>query len=97
MMRALVQLARNTDATAAVEAAIFLPIFLLFTIGITDLGSGMFLRTQINAATQSAGLVESLGSYVRLPREDYVVAPELGAQAGPMGSIALAMDAASAR
>jgi len=42
-------------------------------------------------------LVESLGSYMRLPREDYVVAPELGAQAGPMGSIALAMDAASAR
>jgi hypothetical protein len=34
---------------------------------------------------------------MRLPREDYVVAPELGAQAGPMGSIALAMDAASAR
>ena len=42
-------------------------------------------------------LVESLGCYMRLPREDYVVAPELGAQAGPMGSIALAMDAASAR
>jgi fructokinase len=42
-------------------------------------------------------LVESLGGYMRLPREDYVVAPELGAQAGPMGSIALAMDAASAR
>jgi fructokinase len=41
-------------------------------------------------------LVESLGSYIELPRVDYVVAPGLGAQAGPMGSIALAMDAASA-
>jgi fructokinase len=42
-------------------------------------------------------LVESLSGYMELPREDYVVLPELGAQAGPMGSIALAMDAASAR
>ena len=42
-------------------------------------------------------LVESLGDYMALPRADYVVAPELGAQAGPMGSIALAMDAAGAR
>lgn len=42
-------------------------------------------------------LIESLGDYMSLPRADYVVAPELGAQAGPMGSIALAMDAAGAR
>ena len=42
-------------------------------------------------------LIESLGEYMALPRADYVVAPELGAQAGPMGSIALAMDAAGAR
>lgn len=42
-------------------------------------------------------LVESLGDYMALPRADYVAAPELGAQAGPMGSIALAMDAAGAR
>ena len=42
-------------------------------------------------------LIESLGDYMALPRADYVVAPELGAQAGPMGSIALAMDAAGAR
>ena len=42
-------------------------------------------------------LIESLGKYMALPRADYVVAPELGAQAGPMGSIALAMDAAGAR
>ena len=42
-------------------------------------------------------LVNSLGDYVDLPRADYVVAPGLGGQAGPMGSIALAMDAAAAR
>lgn len=42
-------------------------------------------------------LIDSLGGYLELPREDYVVAPELGSQAGPMGSIALAMDAAAAR
>jgi fructokinase len=42
-------------------------------------------------------LVESLSGYMELPKPDYVVAPELGAQAGPMGSIALAMDAAGAR
>ena len=41
-------------------------------------------------------VVESLGNYMDLPTGSYVVAPELGAQAGPMGSIALAMDAAEA-
>lgn len=41
-------------------------------------------------------LIESLADYVELPRSDYVVPPELGAQAGPMGSIALAMEAAAA-
>jgi fructokinase len=38
-------------------------------------------------------LVESLGAYMDLPASSYVVAPELGEQAGPMGSITLAMDA----
>lgn len=42
-------------------------------------------------------LVDSLGGYVDLPPGPYVVAPELGGQAGPMGSIALAMQAAGAR
>jgi len=41
-------------------------------------------------------LVESLGRYLDLPTGAYVVAAELGPQAGPMGSIALAMDAAEA-
>jgi Flp pilus assembly protein TadG len=41
------------NATAAVEAAIFLPIFLTLTLGVTDIGSGMFVRMQINAAAQA--------------------------------------------
>lgn len=42
-------------------------------------------------------LVESLNGYMRLPREhDYVCAPALGAEAGPLGAIALAMSAAGA-
>jgi fructokinase len=42
-------------------------------------------------------LVESLAGYVDLPPGLYVVAPGLGDQAGPMGSIALAMSVAEAR
>lgn len=39
-------------------------------------------------------LVDSLTDYMPLPREkDYVVAPALGRDAGPLGAIALAMDA----
>jgi Flp pilus assembly protein TadG len=44
---------RNSDATAAVETAIFAPIFLIMTLGITDLGTGMFARMTINGATQA--------------------------------------------
>jgi Flp pilus assembly protein TadG len=43
---------RCKRGTAAVEAAIFTPIFLLFTFGISDLGSAMFIRTLANAAAQ---------------------------------------------
>jgi Flp pilus assembly protein TadG len=39
--------------TAAVEAAIFAPIFLTLTLGVTDLGTAMFVRMTLNAATQS--------------------------------------------
>ena len=42
----------------------------------------------------NAMLIESLNSYVPLPAdEDYVRAPDLGADAGPLGAIALAMTA----
>jgi Flp pilus assembly protein TadG len=38
---------------AAVEAAIFAPLFVLFMVGITDLGAGMFVRMTANAAAQA--------------------------------------------
>jgi hypothetical protein len=47
------RLFRCTRGTAAVEAAIFAPIFLAFTLGVTDLGSGMFVRMTANAAAQA--------------------------------------------
>ena len=53
MINALRRLFRSTTGTAAVEAAIFAPIFLIMTLGITDLGSGMFVRMSVNAATQA--------------------------------------------
>jgi Flp pilus assembly protein TadG len=49
----MIRLLKSTDATAAVEAAIFAPIFLLLTIGITDVGSGMFVRMHTNAVAQA--------------------------------------------
>jgi Flp pilus assembly protein TadG len=46
------RLFRCKRGTAAVEAAIFAPIYLAMTLGITDLGSGMFVGMQVNAAAQ---------------------------------------------
>jgi TadE-like protein len=42
-----------TRGAAAVETAIFAPIFLALTLGITDLGTEMFVQMQVNAAAQS--------------------------------------------
>src|SRR6266576_2572730 len=50
-LRRLLHCRRASDA---VEAAIFAPIFLLFTLGITDLGAVMFAFMQINAAMNDA-------------------------------------------
>jgi len=47
------RLLKSTEATAAVETAIFAPIFVVLTLGITDLGAGMFVRIQVNAAAQA--------------------------------------------
>ena len=52
-MKLLKDLLRCTRATAAVEAAIFAPIFLILTLGITDIGMQAFVRMSINAATQA--------------------------------------------
>lgn len=40
-----------------------------------------------------AQLIESLNGYVELPVRNYVCAPQLGDDAGPLGAIALAIDA----
>jgi hypothetical protein len=53
MIKVLHRLFGCTSATAAVEAAIFSPIFLVLTLGVTDLGSGMFVRMMANSAAQS--------------------------------------------
>jgi Flp pilus assembly protein TadG len=53
MISILGRLFRCTKAAVAVEAAIFTPFFLLLTIGITDLGSAMFVGMQVDAAAQS--------------------------------------------
>jgi fructokinase len=42
----------------------------------------------------NTALVDSLGGYMAVPDGDYIVAPELGALAGPLGAVALALDAA---
>lgn len=53
MIRILRRLVKNTDATAVVEAAIFLPVYLILTLGVTDVGTGMFVEMTVNAATQA--------------------------------------------
>jgi len=52
-LRMIMRLFKCRRGTAAVEAAIFAPIFLTLTLGITDLGTGMFVRMTVNAATQA--------------------------------------------
>jgi fructokinase len=60
------------------------------------IGGGVIERQPHLLGRIQGMLVESLGAYMELPPGPYVVAPELGAQAGPMGSIALVMDAIAA-
>lgn len=55
-------LLRCKRGTVAVEAAIFTPIFLLFTLGISDLGSAMFIRMVANAATQAGAIYTIINS-----------------------------------
>jgi Flp pilus assembly protein TadG len=44
---------RNLNGSVAIETAIFTPVFLVLMFGITDLGAGMFVRMQANAAAQA--------------------------------------------
>ena len=62
MLRALRRFLRSSDATAAVEGAIFAPIFVIFTLGITDLGVGTFVGMQVNAAAQAGAAYAVINS-----------------------------------
>jgi hypothetical protein len=53
MIRVFRRLIECAVGSAAVETAIFVPFFLLFTVGVTDLGSVMFAGMAVNAATQA--------------------------------------------
>lgn len=59
------------------------------------IGGGVMERQPQLLPLIQAKLVESINGYTRLPAKDYVVAPELGSNAGPLGAIALAMMAQS--
>lgn len=56
------RLRRNSDGSVAIETAIFTPIFLVMMLAITDLGGGMFVRMQVNAATQAGATYAVLNS-----------------------------------
>ena len=53
---------RNSDGSVAVETAIFAPFFLILTLGITDLGAGMFVKMQVSAAAQAGGAYAVINS-----------------------------------
>ena len=53
MIGALRDLVACTRAAAAVEAAFVAPLFLMLTVGITDLGSAMYEQMAVNAAAQA--------------------------------------------
>jgi fructokinase len=57
------------------------------------IGGGVVTRQPHLLARIDAALRASINGYLRLPESDYIVAPALGDQAGPMGSIALGLDA----
>lgn len=61
--------------------------------GAIAIGGGVVEKQPHLIARIGRMLAESLTDYMPLPRDDYVVAPALGQDAGPLGAIALAMTA----
>jgi Flp pilus assembly protein TadG len=61
-MTPLRRILRRSDGTAAVEAAIFMPIFMMLTFGITDVGAGLFARQLVNAAAQAGATYAVINS-----------------------------------
>ena len=62
MTRTLLRFLGCTKASAAVEAAIFCPLFLVFLFGVADLGSGMYTSMTVNAAAQSGAAYAVINS-----------------------------------
>src|SRR6516162_1329906 len=56
------QFRRNSDGSAAIEAAIFAPLFLVIMLGITDLGAGMFVNMTANAAAQAGAAYAAINT-----------------------------------
>jgi len=50
------RLLHNKRGSAAVELALFAPLGMLLTVGMTDLGTGMYLRMTMNATTQAGAI-----------------------------------------
>jgi Flp pilus assembly protein TadG len=69
------------DGTAAVETAIFLPIFMILTFGITDIGSGIFVRQRVNAAVQAGATYAVINSGIDGQCETMGAACESGVKA----------------
>ena len=58
---------RTSDGSVAVETAIFAPVFLVMTLGITDLGSGMFVKMTVNAAAQAGAAYAAINTNSTCP------------------------------
>ena len=59
-------------------------------------GGGVMTAQPHLIAAVNRALLDSLGGYMMLPVDNYVVAPELGGLAGPLGAIAVAAAASEA-
>ena len=99
MTRAIRRLFGNRDGTAAVEAAISAPIFLILTLGVADLGMGMYVRMGVNAATQAGAAYAILHpgaalSSIRAAMNDATGDPSFCSTATCSASVATCSDGA---
>lgn len=82
------------DPVAWALAQLCQAIVLAAAPGAIAIGGGVMDRQPHLLRRIEEMLIQSLGQYMRLPRErGYVCAPALGNDAGPLGAIALAMEA----
>ena len=62
MFRQLRRFSRNSVGSVALETAIFAPVFLVMTLGISDLGAGMFVKMAVNAAAQAGAAYAAINT-----------------------------------